>query len=532
MTPHPKSVLHLFAALVLAAPLAFPVAELAARPAGFAALLEAPRAAPLVLNTLGLAAGAVLVAVPLGTAAAVALERGRVPGRALLRGLVVIGLVVPLPVCAAAWQAVFRVAAVPDAGGWRPWALGLLPAAWIHGVAGLPWVAASVALALRTTDPRLEDDARLLGGRRAAWRWVLWPRVRAAALAGACWVAVAAFTESAVTDLFMVRTFAEEVYFQLVGNPAGVAAAVAVTLPAWLAAAVAGGLILRRGAALRVPADPPEPREPAGSWSLAAAVWLGALVLVGVPLAGLVARTGDAEQLARVARTHGGTLASSGVWAAAAGLIAARFALAACVWARDSRPAARLLLGSTAVAWVTPAPVIGLGLKGLIGVLVAAEDAVLGPAAGFAPVRALLYDQPSPVAPVWAAVVKFFPVAVAILWPAVRAVPHELVEAALLDGGPRAVRRDVIGPATGRAVRLAAAAVALLALGEVVATKLVQPPGWRTFAGDLFDAMHYGADATVAAMCLLHVAVAGLAAAALLAPWDSRAESAANRENH
>jgi hypothetical protein len=43
--------------------------------------------------------------------------------------------------------------------------------------------------------------------------------------------------------------------------------------------------------------------------------------------------------------------------------------------------------------------------------------------------------------------------------------------------------------------------------------------------------MHYGADATVAAMCLLHVAVAGLAAAALLVPWKWRAESASNREN-
>lgn len=525
-----RPALRLIAALLLAAPLAFPVAELAAHPTGFAALLEAPRFAPLILTTLGLAAGAALVAVPLGTAAGFALERGCGPGRGLLRGLTLLGLVVPLPVYAAAWQAVFRVAVVPDAGGWRPWAQGVLPAAWVHGVAGVPWVAALVALALHTTDPRLEDDAHLAGGTRAVRRWVLWPRARAAALAGTCWVAVQAFTESAVTDLFMVRTFAEEVYFQLVGNPAGVAAAVAVTLPAWLAAAVAGGLILRRGA-VRAPADTPEPREPTGSWPLTAAVWLGALVLVGVPLAGLVARTGDASQFARVARTHGGTLASSALWAAVAGVVAARLALAACAWARDSRPAARLLLGFTAIAWVTPAPFIGLGLKGVIAALVAAEDAVLGPDAGFAPLRALLYDQPSPAAPVWAAVVKFFPVAVAILWPAVRSVPHELVEAALLDGGPAAARRDVIRPATRRAARLAAVAVALLALGEVVATKLVQPPGWRTFAGDLFDAMHYGADATVAAMCLLHVAATGVAVAFVLSPGKFRAESAANREN-
>src|SRR5207237_8784187 len=111
---------------------------------------------------------------------------------------------------------------------------GLLPAVWVHGVAGVPWVAAFVAVGLRTTDPRLEEDARLAGGTRAVVRGVLWPRVRAFALVGGCWVAVQVLTESVVTDVLMVRTFAEEVYFQLVGNPAGVSAAVAVALPAWV----------------------------------------------------------------------------------------------------------------------------------------------------------------------------------------------------------------------------------------------------------------------------------------------------------
>src|SRR5262245_46195293 len=111
----------------IAAPLVLPAAELGRRPGGFAALREAPRLASLAGNTFALALGAVLLAVPVGTAAAVLVERFRVPGRPLLRGLVLLGAFVPLPVYAAGWQAVFGLVGLPDSGGWRPWRDGLLP---------------------------------------------------------------------------------------------------------------------------------------------------------------------------------------------------------------------------------------------------------------------------------------------------------------------------------------------------------------------------------------------------------------------
>src|SRR5699024_11051539 len=145
-------------------------------------------------------------------------------------------------------------------------------------------------------DPRMEDDARLAGGARAVWRGVLWPRVRPAVLAGACWVVVQALTESAVTDVTMVRTFAEEVYFQLVGNPAGVSAAVAVTLPVWAASIVLAVLLLKHVAGFGGDGGG---RNAASRTSLVAtvAVWPGALVLVGVPVWALARRTGGTGPL-------------------------------------------------------------------------------------------------------------------------------------------------------------------------------------------------------------------------------------------
>ncbi len=535
----PPIALFSLIALLLIAPLIFPLVELVRHPAGFSALLEAPRIASLLSNTLALAAGAVLLSVPTGVAVAAILERGRVPGRSLLRGLVFLGVMVPLPVYAVAWQAVFGIAGSPDVGGWRPWKLGLLPAIWVHAIAGVPWVAVFVMLVLRTTDPRLEDDAQLAGGDRAVWRSVLWPRMRLAAIAGGCWVLVQAFTEAAVTDLFMVRTFAEEVYFQLVGNPAGVAAAVAVTLPMWVVAALLAAVVLNRVVTSNTLGTPHEiamplvraraPARDSGSILAGARArtcilaWLPALVLVAVPCGGLVVRTGGIEQLIRVAQVHGFSLAESGFWSVVAGVVAAGLALAMCWRARDSRRWSAFLLILTAIAWVTPAPLVGFGLKSLIGAFVSLEDTLLGFDAEFAPLRSLLYDQPSPVPSVWAAVVRFFPVAGAVMWPAVRGIPQELIDAANLDGGRRAVWRAAVWPCVRRSFAAAIVAVGLLSLGEVVATKLAQPPGWRSFACDLFDAMHYGADATVAAMCLLQIATTGLVVMCLV-PRTARSE--------
>jgi iron(III) transport system permease protein len=222
------------------------------------------------------------------------------------------------------------------------------------------------------------------------------------------------------------------------------------------------------------------------------------------------------SQFLRVASAHGLALADSVLWAAVAGLIAAGLALGACWCARGSRRFAAFLIVLTTVAWVTPAPLTGLGLKTAIGWLVSVEDAVLGPDVAFPPARSLLYDQPSPLPGVWACIVRFFPVAVALSWPGVRSVPRELIDAAELDGGRRAVWRAAVWPwARGAFVR-AAVAVAILALGEVVASKLVQPPGRQSFAQELFNAMHYGADATVAVLCLLQIAVTAVPSAMLM----------------
>src|SRR5262245_48054476 len=160
-------------------------------------------------------------------------------------------------------------------------------------MAGLPWVAWIVSAGLRTADRGLEEDALLTGGPGLVFRRVLLPRAALAAAAAAGWVAVQAATEISVTDAMMVRTFAEEVYTQFVAAAGGLAGAVAVTVPAWVAAVLVGGWAAR-SAARAFDAPPSEAGRPPDlklgprtRRLTAAGVWLAAGLFAGLPLAAL-----------------------------------------------------------------------------------------------------------------------------------------------------------------------------------------------------------------------------------------------------
>ncbi len=525
--------------LLLAGPVGLLVVELLRTPTAWRAWEEPGRIAGLAANTIALAAGASLVAVPAGMLGAVALERLRIPGKAILRGFVVAGLFLPMPVYAVAWQLVLGswlppLTLTPGEIAWRPWAEGLLPAAWVHGMAGLPWVVWIVGAAVRSSDRALEEEVNLDGGPSAVVRRVLLPRAMLATVAALAWIGVTAATEIPVTDAMMVRTFAEEVYTQYVSAMEGLAGAVAVTVPAWIATGLAATWVLRPvvrnfGTASGEPGPPLVLRFPRRVRVLAAiALWGAAIVFAGVPIAAIVWKAGGGgtrlgwdipglgSAVGRVLRTDGGTLAGSIGTAAVAGGIAAGLAWIAAWFAVESRNFGRFLLLLCIALWVTPGPLVGLGLKRTIAVLLDAEDAALGVTGvslTFPPMRSMLYDQPSPVPAAWAAVIRFFPVAVILIWPAMRAIPRELREAAKLDGfGAIGTWKLVVIPLTGHAATRAAIAVAALTLGEVSAGKLVNPPFRSAYILRLFDQMHYGADSTVASLCLVQLAATGLLA--------------------
>jgi len=255
-----------------------------------------------------------------------------------------------------------------------------------------------------------------------------------------------------------------------------------------------------------------------GRWPCLAAALVVVAVLAGVPLASLVRKAGlagspetwSAGQLARqvglVLHVHGLRMTEDLGLAVVSGGLAALLALVTCWLAVESRWFLAGTLTLIAFAWSLPGPVVGIGLKETINLLVGAEaDArEFFAQAGLGPLRASLYDGPSLLPILWANLLRFFPCAVAILWPSVRSLPVELREAARVDGArPRDELLRITLPLTASVSLRAGLAVAVLSLGELSAGKLVETPGSQTFAHIIFEQMHYGVPGSVAALCLV-----------------------------
>lgn len=531
--------------VALAAPLLFSVSALGRSPESLSPWRESGRISTLLGNTILLALAAGVLAVPVGTALALVLTRGRVVGSQAAGTFLLLALFVPLPVTAVAWQIVLgswlpSLALDPGQVAWRPWRQGLLPAAFVHGMAAIPWVVWIASAVLARTDPGLEEAAQLEGGSPAVLRRVLLPRVGFAMAVSFAWVAAVAATEIPVTDAMMVRTIAEDVYAELVGNPAGVAAAVVVSIPIWIVTAAMASLlavgILKRRPPAREAIAPSGPAFRA-SRVVTGGTWLAIVMVSVLPLAALVWKAGGGgtnagfrirflgSTISTQFLDSGSAIAMSLLAALCAGLLATAFAWFLASALSRTRRGTIILIAAAIVIWLAPGPIIGLGIKNVISMLLSREESVLtatGWQPDFPPLRAMLYDQPSPVPAIWASTVRFFPVAVALILPAMLALPRELWDQARIDGlGIVSLFRRVIAPLTGPAASRAFAAVAVLSLGEVSASKLVQPPAYRSYILDVFNQMHYGAEATVAGLCLVQIAMTGvtlLVLAKLVAP--------------
>ena len=120
--------------------------------------------------------------------------------------------------------------------------------------------------------------------------------------------------------------------------------------------------------------------------------------------------------------------------------------------------------------------------------------------------------------------IRFLPVATALLWPWVRMVPRELLESARLEGArPLQELTAVIWPLVARGFGWTLLIVLALCLSEVSASNHVQTPGWQTFAKVLLDRMHYSGENIIAAMCLIQMGcLLGVLGLGMLCRWCVR----------
>lgn len=482
----------------------------------------------LLGNTAVLAAATMAISLPLGSLLGWLLVRTDLPGRRAAWVALGVLLFIPLYLQAAAWQAGFGLQ------GWSrmvyglpAWLQGWSGAIAVHALAAVPWVAWITGAGFWLVEPELEEQAALDGTAPQVLLNVTLRRAMPAIGVAAAWIVLITAGEMTVTDLFGVRTYAEEVYTRLVMGEEPEEALVGV-LPG--TALTAGLVVLAIAALARLgPRSRSVPSRPRWvfrlghrRYPLAVAVALVLAVLVGVPLGNLayqagavvtmsdagLARSWSPEKLfwmvagspARYAREFGWSLLLSGLAATAAVVMAVGMAW----WARASRWAAGAVLLLTAGAMAIPGPLIGLAI---IGSLNQPEF----------PPLVFLYDR-SILAPWLALLVRSFPPATLILWHAIRTIPSEMLDAAAVDGaGPVARLWRIVLPCRLHALGLAWLVAAAVALGDLAASVLVVPPGVTTLSIRIFGLLHYGVEDQVAGICLAMTAIfAGIAATAIL----------------
>jgi len=447
----------------------------------------------LVGNSVAAAGVAVAVALAAGVPLATVLFRTDVRWRPGGVALLLLAAAMPVHVWAGACLSMIRLDSIKDS---------VAAVGWIHGLAHLPVATLIVGLSLRGVG-RQPEEAALAAGASVARTvgTVSLPLAAGGLVAAALLVALWTTTDYTISDLLLVRTFAEEVYtqYQLHGRPEEPAL---VALPqAILFAALLGALrdrFLTGGWA--------EDDGSAGSGRVFAVRRARGLISIGVflaaatpALAPVVALAGRVRGLGQFVRLAGGfrhELVTSVATSVSAGALAGFFGLGLAWWLVRRRWWRGLIAAGLVILLAIPGPVLGISL-----ILLLNRPGPLG----------ALYS--SPVVLVLAFLFRFLPVAVILMVPAVRAIPAEQELVARADGaGEAAIWRRLLWPQCAGAALLAAFAVTALSMGEVACSQLVAPPGYLTVGLRLFSLLHYGLYPDVATLCLLSLAL-------VVGPW-------------
>ncbi len=514
--------------ILLGFPLLFPFLDLITNYSSLDTQENVSRILLVSRNSFILVAGTLLLSLPVGTFLAVLLFRTNVPCRSEFCGLLFFSLFVPLPIFASAWQATLGpgswlpfVIWTPTAG--RPWPQGLMPAIWVHGLYAIPWVAILAGNTLRCIEPELEEDAlMIMPARKVIWSVSLTLCRSTFILAG---LLVAIFTANniSVTDLFLVRTYAEEVYLSFnLGEDHPLAVGVLSALPSVF---IGCGIIFLLGSQLLSGLSksmfsgrtPPTFAITKWRWPTFGIVFCFFAIHLAIPVMGLIWRVGLAGNplswsvaisLDNIAQSFGNnlsTILASIGGAVLSGIVVSIFALLV-AWSLPANSHSQvILLLLITILWILPEPILGLGLKQTILTIV-----IFVP---FPMVSDWLYNGPSPLPTWWGYIIVTFPIAYGLLWPSTRKIPQDLQEAAKLDGAtPRQQLVYLYLPLTLGAIFSSMCITTAFALQEIGISQLAGTPGVETFTQIVFDRMHYGVTQEVAAVCLVMLGTLALMA--------------------
>jgi iron(III) transport system permease protein len=500
----------------------------------------------LLANTLWLILGTLVISIPLGTVLAILITKTQIVGRKWLQRLLVSLLLVPLYVQAAAWQAALGW------GGWLPawwaavdptrqgqvvWLVGWQGAIWVHAMAAVPWVALLVAVAMDSIDRELEEDAIMHGSWVRVICRVTLPQALSGVIVASLWVAAVCASEITVTDLFQIRSFAEEVYTaaslgelsdaipEIPSSQGSQTEELADDFSLWLGTLMLGILTVTAMATLarwyrseRLSGSGWRWQPTCGRWITTWVGWGLAILLAGIPLTSMAWKAGtrverDGDQFVRswsatklvsaLADTPSKHRREWGWSFVCGGAVAITVTICGTwlAWALRKRwlPAVPIAI-LVASGFGLPGPVLGVWL---IRVLNWPPDSALS-------FLTWCYDE-TLLAPMLAQTIRALPLVTFFLWTQMERVPQNLLDNAASEGaGFWRQLLYVVLPLRWPSLLAAAWLAFIIAIGELAATVLVSPPGVSTLSIRIFGLLHYGAEDQVAALCLTLWLMTGL----------------------
>lgn len=483
----------------------------------------------LFFNSVSLAILTALGAIPVGTAIAFSLVRTNLPCKRLQAALVASLLTIPLILTASAWDAGFGRL------GWLQWWVtgdfsGRTIDGWnavvlIHAFAAFPWVVAISAFVFGTRGQAMLDAARLDGRASQLFGPVILRELVPAVGLSFGWIFLQTFSEMVVTDLYQVRTYAEEIYLSLpygqvlwMGGPNALQSE---SPDSWLMHPLNIGLLICVVCLGWVWAEHLLARirwwwndDTPMLLDLGSSRWLwggisGGLILLAtlVPIANLIVKTGFVvtpsegqatvtwsltkviEQVAKVPERFSEEIGwSLLICSVTSGLVMTLSILIA--WVARQRQWFRFLtVGLTAILWLLPGPLVGVLVITMLNQNV--------------PLLVELYDR-TILAPVVACGLRVWPIAFCMVLAIQSSVPDDQLEVAKSDGmGIFRQLWSIVLPQRTLVLLGTSVAIAMLAFGELSASILVIPPGMETVPRRIFGLLHAGVDDQAASLCLL-----------------------------
>jgi putative spermidine/putrescine transport system permease protein len=209
-------------------------------------LLQQPAFGRAFVRSVAVAVAATGLALGTGLLAALALVRGRFPGRDALQAFLLSPIVMPKIVLGVGWFIFFARLGIQG---------GSLPLVLAHTIVVLPFVVNIVAANLVGLDPALEEAAQDLGASRLTvlWRIVL-PQIRSGLTVSALLAFLVSF-DQVESSIFLTRgennTLPIEMFLYMEKWQDPTIAALSALLILFAFALVAGSLVVARGVDLR-----------------------------------------------------------------------------------------------------------------------------------------------------------------------------------------------------------------------------------------------------------------------------------------